>query len=592
MTADDRVTNMRSHHVIGKAPSFWALLGLAVVVTLSSVAAEPPKLEDPGFGEDVQDVLFLSSSRPVLIRLHVRVDGKPYATLWTEYVTHWFRFLDRDANGFLDPTEAARAPAVPVLQNLLSNPSATYQFIGAPAFENFDRDHDKKISLAEMMLFYRQSAAGPAQLISGFNQMVQGTNQDALTDALFDALDTNKDGKLSEAEVASADKSLYKYDQNDDELIAVHEILPANPATLRPGAPPSLTPSMQAPDLPLLLVPREDAPRRLKARLPVARRVLEHYDKNKNKALSRAEIGMPREQFAYLDANHDGELDLFELLRWVIARPDVEVTVRLGRVEDKQLPVEIQGPRHPALRTITPTTLSFTTDLAAINLISAARLPQANAGSIRNIVLQQFKAIDRKERGFVSKKQLHQPNFFYLNSILTVADHDDDECLSLEELNAWLELITSGFNCQISVALAASGRGLFALMDADSDGRLSLREQRGAWPRFASMDRKEKGAIRREDIPWQYQVVVNPGVPNYLAGQLSGFNAPPELRTATRLPTIGPLWFRKMDRNGDGDVSLQEFLGTQADFRRLDTNGDGLISLEEARRADAALRKK
>ena len=37
-----------------------------------------------------------------------------------------------------------------------------------------------------------------------------------------------------------------------------------------------------------------------------------------------------------------------------------------------------------------------------------------------------------------------------------------------------------------------------------------------------------------------------------------------------------------MDRNGDGDVSRREFLGTDEEFRRLDRDGDGLISAEEA----------
>jgi hypothetical protein len=56
--------------------------------------------------------------------------------------------------------------------------------------------------------------------------------------------------------------------------------------------------------------------------------------------------------------------------------------------------------------------------------------------------------------------------------------------------------------------------------------------------------------------------------------------------------SAGPAWFRAMDRNGDGDVSRREFLGTDADFRRIDTDGDGLISREEAERADAQLRAK
>ncbi len=56
-------------------------------------------------------------------------------------------------------------------------------------------------------------------------------------------------------------------------------------------------------------------------------------------------------------------------------------------------------------------------------------------------------------------------------------------------------------------------------------------------------------------------------------------------------PSAGPVWFRKMDRNRDGDVSRREFLGTDEEFRRIDADGDGLISAEEARRADELLRK-
>jgi hypothetical protein len=46
-----------------------------------------------------------------------------------------------------------------------------------------------------------------------------------------------------------------------------------------------------------------------------------------------------------------------------------------------------------------------------------------------------------------------------------------------------------------------------------------------------------------------------------------------------------------MDRNGDGDISPKEWLGTEEDFRQIDTDGDGLISAEEARKYEAAAAK-
>ena len=50
------------------------------------------------------------------------------------------------------------------------------------------------------------------------------------------------------------------------------------------------------------------------------------------------------------------------------------------------------------------------------------------------------------------------------------------------------------------------------------------------------------------------------------------------------------MWFRKMDRNADGDVSRSEYLGTRAEFDAIDADADDLISLEEAETYDEKLR--
>ena len=560
---------------------------MSVAQSSNHPTTQPPNQRaDSGAAAEVQDVLFFSDSRPLLIRLHILVDGKPYAARWTEHVTRWFHFLDRDDDGLLDRTEAARAPSAWMLRQMLANP---YAFMAGeiPSFEDLDRDQDGKVSLAEFLRYYHRSSAGPVQVATAATGFVPGIPHDAVTSMLFAVLDTDKDGKLSQAELAAAENVLHKYDLDDDELITLQELIPEGLASPGNRTQLRMVPAMQAPNLPLMLVPREDAARRIDARLRIAKEVLARYDKNKNGTLGRDEAGMTKNLFDRLDANDDDELDTFELLRWVIVTPDAEAVLRLGRVEDKLDAVEVQGGSKAALRKTARNALAFSTDDCCLHLIPAPALTSPADRSIRQILVQQFKTVDRAGKGYLTKKQLQMPQFIQLHSILLVADRDGDDCLSLEELNGWLDLVVSGINCQTTVALASGGRGLFPILDADQDGRLSVRELRDVWARLAPFDRNRDGCISPNEIPLQYQVVVNPGGPNYAAGQTQ--NGRPAVVVT---PARGPLWFRKMDRNGDGELSPREFLGTSEDFRRLDTDGDGLISVAEALRADAALRKK
>ena len=60
---------------------------------------------------------------------------------------------------------------------------------------------------------------------------------------------------------------------------------------------------------------------------------------------------------------------------------------------------------------------------------------------------------------------------------------------------------------------------------------------------------------------------------DFLEQQIEGIRQP---------QTSGPGWFRKMDRNQDGDLTWREFFGTREDFAEIDADGDGLIDLDEA----------
>lgn len=153
---------------------------------------------------------------------------------------------------------------------------------------------------------------------------------------------------------------------------------------------------------------------------------------------------------------------------------------------------------------------------------------------------------------------------------------------------AYLDLHEQAVARSTILTIADRGWSFFDLLDADHDGRLSQRELRSAWSRLASWDRDGDGCIAVKEVPRQLHLILSHGHPRPLemAGEHPGlgFSGRPVEKPA------GPLWFRKMDLNGDGDVSRREFLGSSADFRRIDADGDGLIDAREAERADAWFR--
>ena len=110
------------------------------------------------------------------------------------------------------------------------------------------------------------------------------------------------------------------------------------------------------------------------------------------------------------------------------------------------------------------------------------------------------------------------------------------------------------------------GRSLFGLLDRDRDGYLSRPELRRAVQSAAF-------------AAGSGEPLVLGGLPRLV-----------DLRIAlhSRLAAAGRAgaspWFTLMDRNGDGVVSLGEFLGPLPDFRRMDRDADGLLAPSEADR--------
>src|SRR5262249_28755658 len=154
------------------------------------------------------------------------------------------------------------------------------------------------------------------------------------------------------------------------------------------------------------------------------------------------------------------------------------------------------------------------------------------------------------------------------------------------EFDDALQIMGETFGTTFTLSAQETSKGLFELLDTNRDGRLSVRELRNARQVLAAYDLNADGFLSEDEIPRQIALTIGTGREPGNVVQRTRFNTQPAPRPGS---TAGPLWFRKMDRNGDGDVSRREFLGSPEDFKKLDLDGDGFISLEEAQKADAAL---
>jgi Ca2+-binding EF-hand superfamily protein len=542
-------------------------------VTLSS-AAEPA-------AADARDLVFLGESGPILIRLHLQIEGKPLRVAWDSFVAELFRFLDRDGDGVLSDRELALAPKPQFLLQLLRGNPPMMQS-ARPAMEAEVSLVGGKVTQQGLATYYRISGIEP------FLPFIEdrSTAADLLTEALLKHLDRDGDGRLSKEEILAAPALLRKLDLNDDEMVSLDELLPDRESEMDPLGGPRSRLQPLTDDADFLLLGAGDPPSRLAAAL------LTRYDKDKNDKLSRTEIALDKAVFDRLDQDHDGELDAAELAKYRAEQPpQLELTVSFSAAEEvPRVTVAADRQATPARKT-GGGSLELAAGASVVAVDARGGLtPRLEAA--RRFLRAQFDAADPKKRGYVERGQLKKEKDRTLSELFAVADRKGDGKLTWEELSTYLDLIGKAMASSVVLTLTDRGRGLFDLLNARHDGYLRQRELLGAWDRLAPWDKDGNGVLERSELPHQFQLLLTQGQPGGTLTVAEGVMLPVPPERGPAASAEGPLWFRKMDRNGDGYVSLREFLGTKEEFQRIDTDGDGLISPEEAMQADERLRKR
>ncbi len=548
------------------------LLAALAPPAFAADAPVPPRADGP---DSVQDLVFLGENRPIFLRLRVAVGPRGFRAAWMDSVKAMHAFLDRDGNGSVSKEEADRGALATLVR--LANGGAT----AMPRGDLDVRPKDGVVSIDELTDALR-TALGPFRV-------QDGKIAAAKTDDLFEHLDVDKDGKLARAELAQAAETLHKLDLDEDELIDGAEVVPfTDPSAMQAEDMPGRRGRLAAVSPVLELTPDEPSLR------PV-RGLLKKYDKPADRRggggdnkLTVAEFAIAPKDFAGADADSDGALDTEELRRFLArVAPDIELDVALSPDASGTAKVALRAGGRPLppwakVKQLGAGDVEITADEVRLDVHVDDGLDAAAAA--RRSFNAQFSAADTDNNGYVEKSELTKDKDHPspLIGLFDLLDRDGDGKLYLKEVDDFVDRQAEAARNRMVLTASDLGRAIFSILDLNRDLRLGNREVRGTLGRVASWDRDGDGRITADEIPHHYQLNLARGQLAAAGGQNLAVARPMSPAPDAEPAASGPSWFRRMDRNRDGDVSAREFRGPRAQFDRLDRDKDGLIDPAEA----------
>ena len=588
------------------APAAAATSAPSTAPTTSSNASSTESTAASPSTADVQDLVLLAPASPIVVRLHIQLQGQPYQSTWGDYLWERFSELDTNGDGSLDNDEFYRGSWEGAF--VQRRDAAGRTVAERLTFLEIDvNPQDDAISFAELAerlaegCFSLSSVGGRDDLQAVVaSPAIRGSNKPR--DALLLRLDLDNNGRLARDEIATAIAMLYKFDLNEDDLLSDLELrADGNPFANRFIVNQTTQQNGQA-SAALAPIPGSQLE-------SVAHAAFLHYDRPANSSveandlnaksdgqLSPQELRIAPAVFQAADADRSGFLSEVEFTTWLATRPpDVELAVNLDAdvPADKRLTLMPSGAELAAsAATVEPVSdVVVSTGQAGTISIRAKQCEIViNAAGVSAFEKQRsnhettFKRIDADQNGYIdeqeARNQLGNRNQF------ARMDADRDGKLFVEEYLRFRESEHKLTSRRVAATVSDQGSRLLEIVDTNSNSQLSIRELRALPTMLAAWDTNADGEVAPDEVPRRYQVQIAPGA----GGASIGLTAVPvafavTASTGAKLSGRGPEWFERMDRNSDGDLSRREFLGSRADFQRLDADGDGLVDLPEAEKA-------
>jgi Ca2+-binding EF-hand superfamily protein len=534
-------------------------------------------------GDTSRELVLLAEGRPIFLRLRVTLGDRPFDAAWPDSIRALYVCLDRDGDGKLTTKEADKDVVAALIRLATGAPAA-------PLREELDSHPKDGVVSVEELTEALRPALGPFRIQIG--RIPNGR-----TDALFDHLDRDKDGQLTRPELAAIAGSLRRLDLDDNEMISADELEPFNSvAAMAQLENASARRARLTAVPPVVELVAGESP------LRVVRLLIKKYDKGRGEGggrpdskLSLNEFAIDPDVFAAADKNHDGSLNSDELRRLLSNAPsDLVLEVKFSADGSARATTRVSGgenvPKGVQVRQLADGDVEFA--VGQVRLDIHVDDDERAAENFQRVVTRQFEAADANKDGYLEGKELAAENApqSLLTGLTQVIDRDGDGKLYAKELKEFTDRQLESARGRMVCTVSDQGRTIFGILDSDRDRRLGAREIMRTVDRVSSWDGDSDGRVTADEIPYHFQV-------NVARGELSAVPVPPQGVVVQQAMTYGPKpvgsangpdWFRRMDRNRDGDVSRREFLGPREAFERLDRDKDGLIDADEAGAPTAA----
>ena len=510
---------------------------------------------------DHATMIIMAPQGPVVADLRISVAKMPYRTWVSRFVATQ---MDVDKNTQLDSKELSL-----LTENVrrLGNISGPEEILAAAVKE----PGATEVATKQFVEWLQ------TRLPKSFDLIAQPQAADDAV-RLTSLIDANLDASISDAELLNSLRTLRFRDLDNDETFSVSELMPyRDPRSQNAPVSPDVV------NLPFYHVTDEAS-----AKL-AAERIVGRYGTE-----GTVPISILRQQKL---PEPDRRLSVDELAG-ILQQPEFHLTIDVklsDRAGTSDIDVAISSSAESFCRT--------TNDKFGQTAIVADGLPLKivarggganNRAATRGFLGQTFVMIDGDRNQYLDETEfagivgaMQQSG---ANGDFATVDQNSDKMVTRDELFSFVERDLMAAASRIEVTVKQDGKTLFSLLDANQDRRLSAREIKSGTAVLQKYDLNADGSFAETELGTEYVLTLGLG-----RSELRRNSGMMTMQTMAMnsgdavLPGLegldGPEWFRRMDRNQDGDVSVREFLGTSTQFAALDTDQDGLMSASEAEAA-------